>query len=135
MSNKMNLKVLTSLTILILIPSLFGCVESSLCEEIESLRKSSGDKRVEFVLVKKSCGATTSNSEMLYIVQTGMDVDDQHPEDDVSIWRYKHKGNMVSYRKDSPVIRLFLAQINLYVWVGLDLIALAEYMSFHSHQL
>lgn len=74
-----NLKVLTSLTILILIPSLFGCVESSLCEEIESLRKSSGDKSVEFVLVKKSCGATTSNSEMLYIVQTGMDVDDQHP--------------------------------------------------------
>jgi hypothetical protein len=51
--------------------SLLGCNRFDPCQQEEVYRKTSPDGAVDFVVVKKDCGATTSVSNMVYIVKKG----------------------------------------------------------------
>lgn len=57
---------------------LTSCDNPSLCSNDEILRKSSPDKVVDAVIVKKNCGATTSSSYSIFIVPSESEVFDQH---------------------------------------------------------
>jgi hypothetical protein len=51
--------------------SLLGCNRFDPCQQAEAYRKTSPDGAVDVVVVRKDCGATTSVSNMIYIVKKG----------------------------------------------------------------
>lgn len=73
-----SLKVNAAVLIFLFCIILASCRQSNLCQTIEVERKSSSDNRVDVVLVKSNCGATTSESITLYLVPSGNEINDQY---------------------------------------------------------
>jgi hypothetical protein len=59
------------IVIFLLIVVIYSCGFASPCQETEAQRSLSPDGKVEAILVKKNCGATTSESFNVFIVAIG----------------------------------------------------------------
>lgn len=58
---------------------LIGCSESSVCEQSELLRVTSPDNRVDAILMRMNCGATTDYSYKVYIVPKTASTEKSNP--------------------------------------------------------
>ena len=58
---------------------MLGCSSIDPCHELEILREQSPDDAVDFVVMEKDCGATTSISILIFIVPKGSSTDEFKP--------------------------------------------------------
>ena len=58
---------------------ILGCSSIDPCHELEILREQSPDGAVDFVVMEKDCGATTSISTLIFIVPRGNSTDEFKP--------------------------------------------------------
>ncbi len=77
-------KILLRDIVLFLIIAVFSslvwsCKNIDPCQQKEILRKTSLDKLVDYVVIEKDCGATTSVSDLVYIVPVGKSVEEFSP--------------------------------------------------------
>lgn len=71
-ANKMRrLRNVTACLVLFGFIALAGCGKNDLCVGDEISRASSPDKRVDAIVTKGNCGATTSYSYRIFVVQAG----------------------------------------------------------------
>ncbi len=67
------------LSIIALPMLVWNCKAIDPCQQKEILRKTSQDNIVDYVVIEKDCGATTSVSTEIFIVPMGKKIDEFHP--------------------------------------------------------
>ena len=75
-----SIKIIVFVTLVIIVLIFIGAwlFRNFYCEDVMLMRKASPDKKLEVVMIRGDCGATTSYDYNVYIVPAGDDYDEKN---------------------------------------------------------